>query len=373
MRSSYGKLTRSGGRTAGLFVFLVFLPSCGSAESPASPARAQEEDDGLPFEGTLPGSGETSCVTLVSEAEALPFDLYVLFDQSGSMSAAEGAGSRLDAVRAAMADFLRDEESSGMGLGIGYFGNFPIGSASCDPADYEEPAVPIALLPQNANRVLGSLASVRPTGETPTGAALRGACTYAESWRDAHPGRSLDLLLLTDGVPEAPVSRSSGCDPTLEDAALAASDCAGRAGVNTFVLGVGPNLDGLERIAAAGGTEHALLVEGGDVTREVGAALGRIRGTALPCSLRLPEPPPGQTFDRARVNVVVTDAAGKDHALSSVTSADDCAAGGGWYYGAGAVTDRIELCPTSCDFAKAQSNDGRIRFALGCRTLTTTR
>jgi hypothetical protein len=349
------------------------LFACSSSTENSGPAKPTPDDDGIIFDGNLTHPDGTTCVTEVSQAEALPFDLYVLFDQSGSMSSPAGGGSRLDAVRAAMADFLRDTESGGMGLGIGYFGNNPIGSASCDPADYRNPAVPIELLPANASPILTSLAGVKPTGETPTGAALRGSCTYAKSWRDTHPGRPLDILLLTDGVPEAPVSRAGGCDPTLEDAAAAASECATSSMVKTFVLGVGPSLESLERIAVAGGTEHALLVDGGDVTKKVTEALGRIRGTALPCNFKLPPPPDNQVFDLSQVNVVVTDTEGDEHALVKVDSSSDCAESGGWYYGAGDPPSAIELCASSCEFAKAQSDRGRIQYALGCRTITTTR
>jgi hypothetical protein len=356
---------------AGLLAALVSCSS--SSEEPGGPKSAPPPDDGFIIDGDLTHPDGSSCVTEVHEAEALPFDLYVLFDQSGSMSTPAGSGSRLDAVRAAMADFLRDSESGGMGLGIGYFGNNPIGSASCNPADYQKPAVPIELLPANASPVLNSLSGVKPTGETPTGAALRGACTYAKSWRAANPDRSLDILLLTDGIPEAPVSRANGCDPTLDDAATAASECAASAGVKTFVLGVGPSLESLERIAVAGGTEHALLVSGGDVTKNVTEALGRVRGTALPCSFKLPPPPDNKVFNLEQVNVVLTDENGTEHALVNSASSEDCSESGGWYYGPGSPPERIELCPASCEFTKAQSNSGRIQYAIGCRTITTTR
>jgi hypothetical protein len=352
------------------------LFGCGSRPDELHAEKAASPPDDTNLIGGISGRGEGSCVDQVAEAEPLPFDLYVLFDQSGSMSIPAGAGSRLDAVRAAMSDFLHDGDSAGMGLGIGYFGNNPLGEASCDPADYDSPAVAIGQLPENASAVVASLAAVTPTGETPTGAALRGTCTYARGWRDAHPGRELDVLLLTDGVPEAPISKANGCDPTLDDAIVATRACVDDAGVKVFVLGVGPTLDNLNRIAAAGGTDHAFLVDGGDVTKNVLDALGRIRGSALPCSFELPPPPQGQSFDYDTVNVVVTDAAGDDHALYNVPSAAECTENGGWFYASeasGDAPERIELCDASCTYTKAQSDGGRLRFALGCSTLTTTR
>jgi hypothetical protein len=138
------------------------------------------------------------------------------------------------------------------------------------------------------------------------------------------------------------------------------------------VLGVGPNLDNLDRIAAAGNTGSAHLVVGDDVTGEVLAALNVIRGTALPCSFEIPNPPDGKELDFAQVNVVVTDSTGKDRAVLNVESEGSCsAAKGGWYYAPSAnAPERIELCEASCDFTKAQSGTGAIRFALGCQTLS---
>jgi hypothetical protein len=363
--------------TALAFCLAAFPAAAACGSSPDEPKKSTDagpaDEPGPVFDGNLVSRDQGGCVSEVSQAEALPFDLYILFDQSGSMSTPEGAGNRLDAVRAALADFLGAGESAGMGVGIGYFGNFPLGEASCMPADYRSPAVPIELLPANEAAMLKSLGAVKPTGETPTGAALRGACDYAHTWKGEHPGKILDILLLTDGVPEAPISKANGCDPTLPDAVTATTACADEAGVRVFVLGVGPNLDNLNQIAKAGGTGSAFLVDGGDVTARVSAALGRIRGSAIPCSFELPPPPAGESFAFDRMNVVVTDTAGVDHALYNVDGSAACGEDGGWYYAPSDAPERVELCDASCTFAKAQSDGGHLRFALGCKTLTTTR
>ena len=97
------------------------------------------------------------------------------------------------------------------------------------------------------------------------------------------------ILLLTDGIPEAPVSCSCDpgyvpglacrsirtCCPTIPDAVTAATTCLeGDPGISTYVLGVGPALDNLaghRRRPAA--PAEAYLVEGGDVANEVLDAL----------------------------------------------------------------------------------------------------
>jgi hypothetical protein len=365
-----GRTRRWNGFSACFFASAVAAVACSGKHD----GGAARPDAGAPvlFGNGGFALGDASCVGSTSRAEAIPFDLYVLFDQSGSMSTPAGNGTRLDAVRAALADFLRAPESAGIGVGLGYFGNFPLGQTSCNPADYATPALPIADLPGAADALLASLNAVSPTGETPTGAAVRGACEYVKGWQGDHPGRSLAILLLTDGVPEAPISRSRGCDPTLPDAIAATQDCVNATGAKIYVLGVGPKLENLNQIAAAGGTSAAHLVTGTDVSGEVLAALDVIRGTALPCTFEIPAPPEGETLDFGSVNVIVTGNDGTEHGIYKVGDATACdAQRGGWYYTPASGTPQgISLCDASCEFVKAQSARGAIHFALGCATVS---
>jgi hypothetical protein len=346
----------------------------GKSKSADAGAAASDSPPLIFGTGGLSRYGDGGCVAEVRRAETLPLDIYILFDQSGSMSTPAGNGSRLDAVRAAASDFLNSTESAGIGFGIGYFGNFPLGHTSCNPDDYSKPSVEIGALPGQAPALLASLESVVPTGETPTGPAIRGACSYVQNWDTAHPGRSASLLVVTDGVPEAPISRANGCDPTLDDAVAATKDCVTGAGASIYVLGVGPNLSNLNQIAAAGGSDHAYLVDGGDVSNQVLDALNVIRGAALPCGFEIPPAPDGQSLDFNRVNVVRTDGDGTRHALVNVSSSVDCdAQAAGWYYDPPDAPRRISLCDAACRDVKAQSLHGAIEFALGCQIVTTTR
>jgi hypothetical protein len=230
--------------------------------------------------------------------------------------------------------------------------------------------VTIGVLPGQADQLLGSLGAIEPIGETPTGAAIRGACRYVDERTRTNPGRNLSVLMLTDGVPEAPISRENGCDPTLDDAVAAARECLESTGATLHVLGVGPNLANLNEIARAGGSEHAYLVESDSVSEDVLAALNAIRGTVLPCEFFIPEPPDGQKLNFDEVNVIVTDADGREHDVYNVESRDTCDASlGGWYYAPAAAPERIELCEATCEFTRAQSDGGGIEYALGCGTI----
>lgn len=224
--------------------------------------------------------------------------LYVLVDQSGSMAscldpalepdACEAPGSpptRLSAVRGALTQFVQEQASAGMSVGLGYFGHQPIGETSCSPSDYATPAVPFGRLPEHATALLTSLDAMVPMGETPTGPGLRGTCSYTKLEQQANPSRRVVALLVTDGEPLARVSCStSGCCPTLEDATAAATECwSGSPGIPTYVVAIGPDLSPLTAIAQAGGTESAHLVEGVDVEAQLLSALRAVRTTASAC------------------------------------------------------------------------------------------
>jgi hypothetical protein len=300
-------------------------------------------------------------------------DLYIMFAQSKSMQAPAGLGTRLDAVRAAVANFLREPNSAGLGVGLGYFGTMPIGSTSCDPADYATPAVPIGLLPPNADALIASLNGIEPVGETPTGPALVGACEYARTHQSAHPDHNVAVLLVTDGVPEAGATVEAGgtCDPILEEAIAAAVGCAsGALPIPVYVLGVGSSLSNMNQIAEAGTTGSAHLVEGGDVSTEVLRALNAIRGDVLPCEYRIPEPPAGERLDYDTVNVRYKPANGEPETLFNVPSAADCGPAGGWYYDDS--REHILLCEVTCTEVGTAAH-GTVDYALGCQRTVTLR
>lgn len=370
-----GKAGSSGGANAGANAGVIF---------------GQSGEDGGSIFGN--DNGFQACAAESVATEAVPLDIYIMFDRSCSMSCPpERAGPgqcciggprpRIDQVRNAVGQFLQEPASSGIGVGIGYFGYFPTGQTSCNPADYATPDVPIATLPAAADPVINSLNSIDPVGETPTGAAIRGACTYARQHKTETPGRSVVILLVTDGVPEAPVSFQ--CNPTLADAEMAAADCAaGPPGIPTYVLGVGANLDNLGRLAAAGGTGDAYLVDGNtEVTDQVLQALTQIRDAAnVPCDFGIPPPPSGETLNPGLVNVTYSDTRGEEHLIASVGSKSGCTSDGGWHFDNVNDPTVVRLCPASCDRVTAQliaasviGRSASIDLKYGCETVVDVR
>jgi Mg-chelatase subunit ChlD len=361
---------------------LLIVGACSGEKAPADADAATAGKPGLDLNvgGSKSGSGsgltangcdvmtdDAVCAAQAYEGEAVPLDIYIMFDQSGSMLNDVGGITRLDAIERATTTFLRDEASAAIRVGLGYFGFQPIGQTSCSPDDYTSPSVPVTL---DHEAVLRSLAEREPIGETPTGAAIRGACGYAKEWKKDNAGHQVVLLLLTDGEPKAPMSCSSGaCCPTLDDAVQAATDCrSGEIGIDTYVLGVGPFLDNLQKIAQAGGTEQAYLIGDQDVEKQVLQALNAIRGAAsIPCELTLPEPTGGAPLDYGLVNVAYQDASCALSTIYNVPSATGCDADvGGWYYDDPGAPSSVKLCAASCDRVSAPG--GRLAFTIGCDT-----
>lgn len=324
-------------------------------------------------------TGDPDCIAEVRQGEQVPLDIYIMFDTSCSMGCSPwktGPGqccndpdARIHAVRQAVETFLRDPASVGIGVGIGYFGYMAFETTSCDPSAYATPDVGIAPLPDNAQPIVDSLNAHIPIGETPTGAAIRGACSVSQGWQQQNPSHIVVNLLVTDGVPEAPLTMT--CNPTIDDATAAAQECnSGPTPIPTFVLGVGGNLDLLGQIATGGGTGQAYLVEGTDVASQVLAALNNIRGEAqIPCEFQIPDPPPGEVIDTEAVNVEYENN-GVASTVYFVGDGQSCQEDeGGWYYDDPASPGRILLCPSTCNVVE-NTVGGEVDIALGCKTVT---
>jgi hypothetical protein len=333
------------------------------------------------------GSADLSgCIGQRYAGEQIPLDIYIMFDVSCSMSCPSeqtGAGlccmggpnPRIDQVRNATTAFLRDPKSDGMGVGIGYFGYMAAGQTSCDPSRYSSPSVPIGALPGNADALVSSLNAARPTGETPTGAAIRGACTYASQWQAKTPGHKTVVLLVTDGFPEAPVtSQAGGCTPTIQDAVQAATTCSSFSPpLPVYVVGVGAQLTNLGDIATAGGTKQPYIVGGADITQQVLDALNQIRALAqIPCRITVPPAPPGTTLKLDEVNVGHCDTSGQASVFNYVKEAASCdATSGGWYYDDPSAPRQIVLCGPTC--TEVNIPGGSLFASVGCKTQTNIR
>jgi hypothetical protein len=208
-----------------------------------------------------------------------------------------------------------------------------------------------------------SIAEHMPSTSTPTSAALQGAVDHAKDWAQAHPGDAIAAVLATDGDP-------SECDVDQSHInAIASAAAMGTPKVLTFVVGVGSSLTSLNGIAAAGGTQHAFLVDtGGNVNQQFLAAMNTIRHAAVGCEYQIPMPTDGGTPDYGRVNVVFTPSGQASETFPYVMTHANCpASGDGWYYDNASNPTKIILCDSTCTQVEAAT--GEVDITLGCTTV----
>jgi hypothetical protein len=396
----------------GVSVF-VMLGACASEAEPqggggavslgGAGAGGTTSDGGSGFGGGDSGGGPPiggGCASSSSKAEPIPLDIFIMLDQSGSMS--EDAGNALtkwQTVRAAITEFVMSDSSEGIGVGIQYFGlptpavlgctqipctmdsdctdgcticspgvchsSWNPDEDTCEAGEYAWAEVPIAELPANGNAIVSSLGMHGPGTNTPTLPALPGALQYATTWATAHPDHVTVVAFATDGDPAI-----CGTDLGVING-VAADAFNATPSIKTFVIGVGGSLDALDGIAEAGGTVEAFNVDYDDMaTEQFVQALNTIRGAALPCVYQIPPPPDGEQLDFGLVNVEYTPGDGSGTlTIPKVESEADCPDdGNAWYYDDEKAPTQIILCGVTCD-AIAVDLTAEVDIALGCQTI----
>ncbi len=356
---------------------------------------------GAPGDGSNQGA---SCASQSTKAELKQLDIYIMLDQSSSMSERAGPTNKWDAVTSALAAFVKQPSLVGVGVGIQFFGLPPGGDAivcpgtckvdadcgvnnrcipanwfhdayctkpvdgnvSCAAVDYASPEVPIAALPGVAAEIIRTIGRHCPSTSTPTLPALEGAVQHGKAWAAAHPDRVTIVLLATDGVPDSRCNNDLG---TIN--AVATAGVSGTPKVLTFVIGVGDELQALNGIAKAGGTSNAYLVDvKANTQQQFLDALNKVRGAALGCQYKIPAAKAGGgELDFGKVNVEYTPGVGAKVTLPKVLDKSKCpATGDAWYYNNNSAPTEIELCDASC---KAISLDlkGEVSVAVGCATV----
>jgi hypothetical protein len=335
-----------------------------------------------------------SCAATSNKAEQVPLDMYVMFDQSGSMTTSTGNGTRWAAVTGAFKSFLEQPSAAGIGVGIQYFpltgGSvcpstcasnadcapcggtcFPLinicaggGGDSCNASDYAKPDVEIAPLPGVGPAIVQSLDSHKPSGGTPTYAALDGAIVHAKEWAVAHPDHVVIAVLATDGEPSSCETNQGKIN------ALAAAGANGVPKVLTYVIGVGQELAALNGIAQAGGTGQAFLVDSNqNASEQFLQAMNEIRGAALACSYLIPQPPQGEDIDYNAINVQYTADGAMPVIIPQVKSQADCPPDGlAWFYDEPAGPKQIILCDASCATV-SQDAKAKLDVLVGCATI----
>ncbi len=336
-----------------------------------------------------------ACEAAHYPGELVQLDVYILLDRSFSML----DDDKWAKTTAAIDQFVSSPDASGIGVGLqflpvepppettfvenctndddcGLYGSCDWGyclgywaqDSSCDPADYVEPVVDIAPLPGAASAISQAMADTSATGsQTPIQPAMEGVYQYLADYAAANPTHLVYLLLAADGMP-------MGCtfNTTAASADAAEEMTSNDPPVYTYVFGVEDaqnNLEGLNAIAAKGGTGSAILVGSDEaVTQTFIVMLNEIRARAL-CKYLIPEPE-GQTVDLDLVNVSIVDPtdSGSGETVFHVASEAHCdPITGGWYYDDPLSPSMIVLCDVTCDYINAHSRD--VEILVGCKTI----
>jgi hypothetical protein len=329
-------------------------------------------------------SADAACVATAMQGEQRPVALFIMMDNSGSMTTVDRGQtqSRWQLIATAVPAFLSGPSSVGLYAGLDFFPELvtPAGggqggggnaNASCNVVDYENPNVAIGVVPGANNALVTSFATAINTrvvqGQTPTTPALQGAIHSAALWQTAHPEMNTFVVFMTDGQP-------NGCNSSVANAATAAAaGVAAMPSIRTYVLGVGPQVGNLDAIAVGGGTgPTAYLVATGGADA-LTAALNAIKGTAVSCNYNVPSTA-GRALDFSQVNVQTrVGTSGTPTIVERVDDVAACGSGNGWYYDqsldAGTPPTTITLCPSSCDPLKA-TNGSVLQILIGCQVVT---
>jgi hypothetical protein len=319
-----------------------------------------------------------ACAGDLFDGQQKPLDMFITYDQSGSMNENDRWQQVGDALRA----FVDAPESAGIGVGITYFPTtpppcnmqsptclcilpgilpcVPLGGGSCMAADYARPDVPIEPLPAVAQKIKDSLGRHMPGGGTPTLPALEGAVQYATNWAQGHPDHKTIVVLATDGAP-------NDCNSTVQAVSMVAAQAfAANPSIQTFVIGVG-NTGNLNAIAQAGGTNQAFMVGAYNATQAFLDAMNQIRGISLACDYAIPLPQ-GRPPNFSQVNFIFTPAGGQESVIYKVADASQCDPNsGGWFYDNPTNPTQIRACPATCQLLKG--GNGSVKIEVGCDSI----
>ena len=330
----------------------------------ACDAGTETNDTGTSSGGFLQTSASTgfvACEAIRVTADLKPLNLYIAMDASSSM-----AGNKWDAAKAGLSAWAHDQKADGIQVALSFFPRPAGGPPACDPSGYVTPVVDYGLLVGHADALDAAMNARSPDGfSSPVYPALGGALTASLARIENKPGEVAAVLLVTDGKPQGPAATCGGVNP--EDAQviadLAATGTTFDPPITTYVVGL-PGVDQTiaNQIAAAGGSDAAILVAATNVETQFRDALSKVRGDAIPCSYEIPDSlKDGETSVNA-VNIEITQT-GQEPAI---LPQDSTCVAEGWRYDD--ATTSIVLCPATCERLKADVT-ASIEVLLGCATI----
>lgn len=325
--------------------------------------------------------GEEGCASVGSTAEArlLPVDIVWAIDTSGSMAAS------FPAIQQALTAFSTRVSEAGIDAhivllaGAGLCVPAPVGSGMCGVGLGGGPGIPGGILmPGRApdTKDPGFLHLDVPFGYSEGMPVILDNYTY---YRDMLRADARTHLVLTeDGAPpmsaDAVVQQieGGGWDPGLapDSWAFHGVVCKNGIGGGACLLAVVPPTTTLELVERSGGIAADLSQAGSAMDPFTGLldelAARVIVGAELSCEYDIPPVPAGETFDRNRVNVVVT---GTEELKLPQAKSGACADHQAWSYDDDEDPKKIILCPAACDAVRVLP-EAELDVQFGCETIT---
>ncbi|WP_437588000.1 vWA domain-containing protein [Sorangium sp. So ce1000] len=312
---------------------------------------------------------DAACGLVTEEASAVPLNLYIMMDKSSSMRGDDPmVADKWTSAKAGLTAFVNSARFAGVRVALRFFPRAADDVPACDQEAYKAPLVPFGPLPENAGAIVAAMEDESPDGaSTPIYPALGGALLQGIEVAKNRPGEASAVLLVTDGQPQGPAPQCAGVNP--EDPAaiakLAESGARYRPAVRTFVIGLpGVNQAFANQVAAAGGTDAAVLVGATNIAVEFQDALAKVTGQALPCEVEVPSQVAGGQVAFNDVNVLF----GLDGAPQEILPQRPGCDGPGWRYDNPASPTALVLCPDTCEAARSASV-AKIQILLGCETV----
>lgn len=330
---------------------------------------APDIDQGIDIDGIGGGSGGlgggASCATGSSQANLANVNMFLMFDQSSSMTENDRWGN----ATAALVQFLQAPETAGIKIALRFFASDEPAAGcniqECNIDACSQPLVDLGELTSAAGdghetRLVEAIQSRVPNPQgpgTPISAALQGAVNWSVDFNASAPDTERAVVVfVTDGEP-------SGCDEDQNNiAAIAGQGFAD--GVLTFSVGLQGSSEALmNAIADEGGTGQAIFVGDGNAQQDLLDALNAIRGKAMTCDFDLPS---GNNVDPTKVNVTLTTGDEVEQ-WSKVANANACGDSKAWHYDSENNPTSVVLCPAACEAAGGTSGS-RIDVVFGCET-----
>lgn len=347
----------------------IDVPIDPSIEADAQDKPSASEDGSVPAAENCGGDtysatvGRLDILALYDDSASMQIPTSPLYDANTQTTVASSVWTTL---QEAMRDFIKSDQSKGIGMGLRWFSDY-----GCHADDYAVPDILIDTLPANADKLLNAIDThlLLPWVNTATQTkyAIEGATKYLRQLAEEHPGGRHIVLLITDGEPGVGTNddlddkgncASQGLENSNIDNTMQAAKDAFDASIPVYVLGAGWSLDKLHQIAEAGGTKQAFIVDPNKGVKPILSALNDIRSKALPCDYSIPKEYADYN-DPTLVNLNYND-----KRVGYVASARQChPEKGGWYYDNPARPTRILACEKTCE---SLAQGGQVHVVLGC-------